>query len=436
VNFSGEVFKIPTANRSSSLAVGNELTFQGGGDVPNPIAAAFDSTDGAGFPTKGSFYTNQTYAELLVPIASGMFLLDDAEVSAAARYSWYNTFGSNFSWMLGGRYRPIRDVTLRGTYATGFRAPSIQDLYGGLRENFPSVQDPCAGPFVPPAVAPPNCGAYAGNGDTSTQLKEIVGGNAEVKAETSKSWTAGFVFEPTMVKNLSVTMDYWSFNVDNAISSAGITSAVILNGCYSAAGTYCDLIHRSDATGYIQSIDSTTANVGSDQTAGIDMAAKYSLPSDIGRWDFGALATWTNYFKRTYADGSVINGVGNYDLGMYPRWRGNASVGWTWNDLFAGARWRFVSAFQECGNSDGTSDGGLCAANPQYQRQVAFYNVTDLYVSYTLKTSIGKTLFGVGVNNLFDAKPAVVYSAFANSADPSLYDWVGQYFYFRIGQSI
>ena len=144
-----------------------------GGFTPNPIAAANDSTDGQRrCRPSGDYYTNQTYAELLIPVASDMFLLNDVEVSLAARYSWYNTFGANFSWMPGGRYRPIRDVTLRGTYATGYRAPSIGDLYGGVSESFPAVTDPCAGPFVPPAVAPPNCGAAADNGDISTQLRK------------------------------------------------------------------------------------------------------------------------------------------------------------------------------------------------------------------------------------------------------------------------
>ncbi len=371
-----------------------------------------------------------------------MFLLNDVELSLAARYSWYNTFGSNFSWMAGGRYRPIRDVTLRGTYATGYRAPNINDLYQGVAESFPQVADPCAGPFVPPAVAPPNCGAAAGNGDISTQLKQIVGGNPNLTAETSKNWTVGIVFEPTFVKNLSVTLDYWSYDITNAISAGfggGLGAGVILSGCYSAAGTYCDRIRRDPNTQYIVGIDDLATNVGSDKTAGLDMAGKYTLPTDFGRWDFGAMATWTNYFDRTFASGPVLHAVGTYDLGMYPRWKGNASVGWTWDDLFAGARWRFVGGFTECGNSDGDSAGGLCYDNPNaaiYQRSVDFYHVTDLFVSYNLKTSIGKTSFGVGVNNLFDAKPSVIYSAFSAQADPSLYDWVGQYWYFRIGQSI
>ncbi len=53
VNFSGEVFKVPTANRSSSLAIGNELMKQWGGFTPNPIAGTNDSSDGNQLATKG-----------------------------------------------------------------------------------------------------------------------------------------------------------------------------------------------------------------------------------------------------------------------------------------------------------------------------------------------------------------------------------------------
>jgi outer membrane receptor protein involved in Fe transport len=437
VNFSGQVFQLPTTKRPIQLAIGNELMKNWGGFIPNPIAGSNDSSDSNSLATSGDYLTNQTYAELSIPIVSDEFLLNDLEVNLAGRYSWYNTFGSNFSYMLGGKYRPIRDVTLRGTYGTGFRAPNIGNLYGGAAESFPSVSDPCAGPFPPGTPIPPNCGVYANNGDTATQLKETLGGNPNLQPETSKNWTVGVVFEPTFVKNLSATVDYWSYDVQNAIGVVG--ASVILNSCYSASGKFCNQIQRNPNTGYISLIDDRNVNVGSDQTAGLDIAAHYMLPTDIGRWDFGALATWTNYFNRTYADGSTLNAVGTYDLGMYPAWKGNVNVGWNWDAFSANVRWRFVSGFRECSDGAGSSAGGLCFQNElaatEY-RDVSFYSVTDLFVSYTLSTTIGKTLFGFGMNNVFNQKPAVIYSAFANQADPSMYDWVGQYFYFRLGQSI
>jgi iron complex outermembrane receptor protein len=334
-------------------------------------------------------------------------------------------------------------VTLRGTYGTGFRAPNIGNLYGGAAESFPPATDPCAGPFTPASPAPAACIAQgvpaAGNGTDTTQQKSVVGGNPNLQPETSKNWTVGVVFEPTFVKNLSATVDYWSYDVTNSIGAVG--ASTILSSCYGTLGKYCNQIQRDPNTHFISLIDDRAVNVGSDQTAGIDIAAHYMLPTDIGRWDFGALATWTNYFNRTYADGGVENAVGQYSYatGIYPRWKGNANVGWNWDAFAANVRWRFVSGLKECSDGAGSSAGGSCYQNPvadtEY-RMISFYSVTDLFVSYTLSTTIGKTLFGFGMNNVFNQKPAVIYSAFANQADPSLYDWVGQYFYFRIGHTI
>ncbi len=437
VNTSGELFKIPTANRPTSLAIGNELLKQWGGYIPNPINAANDGTDYNTSATQGDYYTNQTYAELLIPVVSDIFLLDDVEGSAAVRYSWYNTFGSNWSWKIGGRYRPIRDVTIRGTYGTGYRAPSIGELYGGQAESFPSASDPCAN-----LPAPPNCGAAAGNGDDRDQQKEIVGGNPNLQPEKSTSWTAGFVFEPTFVKNLTITADYWSYEVTDAIAAIG--SGVILDGCYSSAGRYCNLIVRDPTTGYIQYINDILQNVGKDITAGVDASLRYAYPSEVGRFDFGFDVTWLNYFTRVYADAGVLHAVGTYDLGangtqgLYPRWKFNANLGWNWMDIFAGLRMRYIGGFKECGTSDGDSTGGQCYNNPnagQYNRQVSASTIFDLYLSYTLKTSFGKTLFGFGVNNLFNATPPRIYSNGFTGTDPA-YDYIGQYFYFRLGQSI
>jgi outer membrane receptor protein involved in Fe transport len=447
VNFSGELFKIPTANRSTSMAVGNELMKVWGGFVPNPINAAGEGTDYNTSAISGDYLTNQTYAELLIPIASDIFLLNDLEASLAARYSWYSSAGSNFSWKAGGRYRPIRDVTARGTYGTGFRAPAIFELYGGASEDFPSVGDPCAGPFVPPAVAPPNCGAAAGNGDDRSQQKALVGANPNLKPETSKSWTVGIVLEPSFVKNLTITADYWSYVVNDAIAAIG--SSVILDGCYSAKGQYCNLIFRNPNTQGISYINDLLQNVGTLSTAGIDMSLRYSYPSEVGRFDFGVDVTWLNYFDKTLADGGTIHGAGTYDIagggtqGLYPTWKTNLSVGWSWQDIFAGTRLRWISGFKECGDVDGDSGlagGGVaqCYNNPNagiYNRQVSAYFAMDLNVSYTLKTTVGKTLFGFGINNVFDAKPPRIYANTFSGSDAG-YDFIGQYFYFRLGQSI
>jgi hypothetical protein len=40
----------------------------------------------------------------------------------------------------------------------------------------------------------------------------------------------------------------------------------------------------------------------------------------------------------------------------------------------------------------------------------------------------------VGVNNLNDATPPVIYNGLAFNADESAYDFMGRYFYLRVGE--
>src|SRR5260370_8161228 len=76
------------------------------------------------------------------------------EASAAARYVNFSTFGGNWTYKFGARYTPVRDLTVRGTYSTGFRAPNVSELYLGATENDPSPTDPCAAFSKPtPAAA-------------------------------------------------------------------------------------------------------------------------------------------------------------------------------------------------------------------------------------------------------------------------------------------
>src|ERR1700730_19110851 len=129
-------------------------------------------------------------------------LVDELEVVGAARVFKYSTFGSDKTYKFGGRWRPIRDVTFRGTYSTAFRAPNVSDLYLGQLPSAGVATDPCA------AIDPTNArlvqqcrtgpgGAKAvNNGDSSTQLNSTVGGDPRLQPATAKNRTIGGVLRP------------------------------------------------------------------------------------------------------------------------------------------------------------------------------------------------------------------------------------------------
>lgn len=61
------------------------------------------------------------------------------------------------------------------------------------------------------------------------------------------------------------------------------------------------------------------------------------------------------------------------------------------------------------------------------------YVVFDFVAGYKLDTSYGTTGFTIGVSNLLDQKPAVIYDSFLTYADP-MYNFIGRAFYGRIEQ--
>jgi outer membrane receptor protein involved in Fe transport len=436
-NTNGELFKL-FADRPLGLAAGYEYRFVSGENVPDPITVAGETTGNKGEITRGQYYVNEGYAELSIPVVSGLPYAEDIEATAAVRGSRYSTFGSRATYKIGGRWRPIRDFTLRGTYSTAFRAPSISDLFLGQADSFPNVSDPCRGPGVSGGgPLPPNCPAQTG--DSQTQLRSRVGGNPDLKPERAKSFTAGVVVEPRMVRNLSVTVDYYNVTVDDSITTVG--ARTILAGCYPSNGStpkFCDLIQRDATTQRIVNIINLNTNVGKDETDGIDFAVHYALPTPYGRFGYAFDGTWLHKYNRTLADGTVIKGKGTFDIattgGVYPAFKFLSGVSWELGGLGAGVNMRYVSSFTECGTPSGNFAGaGLCFADDTFQRRVSSYNQWDVFASYTLRSTAGRTMLAAGVNNVFDRAPSAIYNGFTAASDPTAYDFMGRFFYARVG---
>src|SRR5690606_6285763 len=83
-------------------------------------------------------------AELNVPILADVAGAKELSLSIASRYSDFDTFGDTTNNKFGLKWRPIDDLLVRATWAEGFRAPTIGDLYGGTSDTFTTgFRDPC-----------------------------------------------------------------------------------------------------------------------------------------------------------------------------------------------------------------------------------------------------------------------------------------------------
>ena len=466
-NLSGELFKLGS-DRPAALALGFEHRNEYGNFINNPIlAAGWDSDTGSPGPTdtRGGFYVNEGYAELVVPLVSHVPFAEDIELQAAARVFDYNTFGSDWTYKLGGRWSPIRDFTLRGTYSTAFRAPNILELYQGQTGGFfESSNDPCADTHgdaqlaarctaAPGSAGGPNA---ANNGVTVAQVNSVVGGNPQLQPEKAKIGTIGAVFEPSIIRGFTLTVDYYNIKVNNMISAYG--TQFIVNKCYGASTaqdtSFCNLITRDGPTGAINRVTDTNTNVGELLTTGLDLGAQYSLPTDIGRFLFRFNGSYLLKYDYTDPSGLVIHGAGNYDgqgtvissgsTNMNPRVKFNAGINYSLAGLSLGFVSHFIGPLTECSPEGGLVAGsntgpGFCyqhAADPvthvEYpSHSVDPYVTFDALVSYRLVSPVGGTTLALGVRNLANKAPPRLYDSFLTYADPS-YDFVGRYFYGRI----
>ncbi len=465
----GDLFSL-LADRPVSLAFGYEHRNEYGLYQNQPIlAAGYDSDTGAPGPvdTRGGFYVNEGYGEVVAPIVSGMPGAYNLELQAAARAFNYNTFGGDITYKFGLRWSPIRDFTVRGTYSTAFRAPNILELYlGQSGGNFESSNDPCANTRGDGALATrcDNAPGRAGglgtgnNGFTVAQVNSVNGGNPALQPEKAKIATAGIVFEPQMVRGLTLTGDFYWIELTQQIGAYG--TQLILNKCYGAGNVpqdlnSCALIDRDPSTHELSRVTDIAANVGGLVTRGIDVGAQYQVPwTDYGRFVLRFTGTYLLTYDYKDPSGITISGAGNYDgqgqviasgsTNFNPRVKFNTGVNYTIGGFGANVMAFFLGPLTECapdgGQVAGSNTGpGFCyqhSFDPATGLEYAHHDVSaswrwDASVYYGGKWPLGNTTLAFGVRNVFDQRPPRLYDAFLSYADPA-YDFVGRFFYTRL----
>ncbi|KAK0330525.1 hypothetical protein LTR94_032501, partial [Friedmanniomyces endolithicus] len=138
-DLAGELFQLPAG--ALGLAVGIEHREVKGQEVPGQFEQSGYSTDLAGNATYGRYTVREAYLEANVPLLKGVPFADLLSLNAATRYSDYSNFGSTTNSKFSFMWKPVRDVLTRGTYAEGFRSPTLGDTFGGGSQTFASYLD-------------------------------------------------------------------------------------------------------------------------------------------------------------------------------------------------------------------------------------------------------------------------------------------------------
>ena len=459
LNFGGDIVELPGG--TLAFAAGYEFRDQEGSFQPDSVVAAGDSAGIPAQPTSGSYDVNAFYGELNIPILSEMALADLLDVSLAARSADYSTFGSETTSKIGVRWRPVPELLLRASFAEGFRAPSIGELFGSLSRFDDTIADPCSDfnnsgasqTIIDNCIAEgvPADGSYVQLGG---QISVLTGGNSELQPETVDSTNFGIVWSPSFVENvgwidgLNLELTYYRHELSDAIQARG--SQVILDFC---AGTgedeFCNLIQRT-SSGVINRFENQLTNIGGIDTDGYDFSLTYVSPeTNAGQFQVNWMNTWLNEFTEILLDPDSdtgftersLEGVTENDRGR-PEWTSTLIVDWFFRDWNVSWTMRYIDEQTErCSNFlDGSDDSltnlGLCS-QPNFDDNSLSLNTLgattfhDLQVTYTPDRWDNNVSFTLGVNNAFSEDPPACYSCSLNGYDPSTYDMPGNFTYLR-----
>ncbi|WP_283629564.1 TonB-dependent receptor plug domain-containing protein [Shewanella baltica] len=399
-NISGDLFDLPAG--AVGMALGLERREESGFDTPDPLTVTGESSGNQRDATSGGFRLDEAYVELSIPV------LENLLVTPAIRVSDHDSYGNNTTGKVGVEYRPMDDMLLRGTWAQGYRAPSISDLYAGNADSYPTWTDPCntrddkGNPLD--ISGKPGCAAVPdGYRQANTQIRISQVSSPDLKPETSESYTYGLVYNPSWLEGAEVTLDYYNIKVKDAIARYGHLD--IARECADdASSDSCSKIDR-DSLGNIVDLRNFLQNAGEYNVEGVDFFTAYRFPET----SFGTFKTSLDvaYVIKNEFDGNDRVGVQTGD-GGFPEFKANFMVDWAMGDWDAHWKVRYVGQLNNdyyTGLTNSTDDQEYY----DYLKDSGFRETIDPYMVHNVSVGYNidgyNTKISLGINNLFAKKP-------------------------------
>lgn len=451
-------FEVPSATVPGAFVAGFEYRNDSGLRLPDDNLQAGNSIGfGSDSLINSDIQIWEGFFETKVPLVQDVAFAKSLTFEGAVRVADYtnnvtvksgasteNSF-TNWTYKLGGEWTPVDDIRFRGLFQRAVRAPNLNEI--GL-PNTPSTgdltSDRCAGSNpVGDATLTAQCiaqGVPAGNigsvgGPIAGQINNFIGGNPNLTPEKSDTFTFGAVIQPQAIPGLTVSIDYYSIKITNAVSA--ISEQNILDACFDN-DLFCDRIFRNPLNGRLIGGTETGVNVGLinaafQKTQGIDLKVNYSFDLD----DWGTIDlnfNGTHVIKSLTQDAEILEVddcaglVGNVCLRPDPKWRWTQGVTWSMEEFTLFLRWQHLSSVAK----DLVAFGDASASDFALP-VIPSVDYFDLSGTYQVMENI---TLRVGVNNLFNKKPPIPGNNFGGTAEnsgntfPATYDVLGRYYFF------
>jgi len=331
------------------------------------------------------------FAEARIPLVGaanrrpGVRLL---ELSLAGRIEDYEDFGRTSNPKLGVVWSPMKDLTVRGSWGTSFRAPGLTQLHDASIAGASLVARP----------------------DGSRMLSiYLSGGNPNLEPETAETWTTGFDYRPDSGLVLSASYFDTRFGDQIARPTSGNLSNVLTDPALAPFVRRVDPANNAADLALVQSyttapgfgsgslyppttygaiIDGRWINTTSVQVRGLDLLAAWPVQLGETTLRFDASASWLLDYESQTTPASqvrdVLDQVG-YPVSLRTRAGGSLSRG----DWGVDLHWIHVSDYAD---STGAS--------------IDAWDTADLQLSWSPSAPRLEGLrASVAIQNLFDADP-------------------------------
>jgi len=433
-NVTGELFDIWAG--PLSFAAGAEWRRYKGEYYPDPITIAGEYNGVPSGVTIGSYSVKEAYVEFDVPLAREGFWGKSLDLSIAGRYSDYSTFGGTGTGKIGLRWQPADELLLRMSFAQGFRAPSIGELYGTLSRFDATIVDPCnnAASTTPKCVAD---GVPPGYEQANPQISVVTAGNRDLEPEESRSFMAGAVWSPSWAEDsgwaskLDLGVTFYRHTIDKAIQAPDAQS--IMDRCIDTRDAFACASYTRNDRGQIVRFEDILANLGTINTSGWDFTAHWLLPeTGWGQLGFDWKATWVTRYELINESGQPEPkgpGIEISDSAI-PEWSSTFATNWDYQNWNVNWTMRYIDRLREsCAGANGFA---ICTDSVADQHWLGSTTYHDAQISWRTDAWMKGVKLSVGVNNVFDKNPPICLSCTLNGYDPGTYDLPGRYTYARL----
>ncbi|WP_374661223.1 TonB-dependent receptor [Inhella sp.] len=307
---------------------------------------------------------------------------------------------------LGLSWRPAKELLARASYGTGFRAPTVSEMFLPLRAGITAsfVRDPVSGEVG--------------------QLAIDRASNPELKPEKSKQASVGVVFEPS--RNFNGSIDFWTIRKSDIISEIGEETIFVTPALYNNPA----VVVRFD-DGFVEYINVKKENRGKLNTAGVDLSLSWrGETTAFGRFGASIDGTLVTEYKfATDPRSPLVDGLGKFkDDKAVQRWRHKAKVDWDYGPVGVTVAHSYKSSYRDQ-NVEGL------AAPAFNNRDVKAYSLWDLTASYRVNSELR---LRAGVLNLLDTAPPFTNQSryFQVTWDPTYGDPRGRSYYVSLNYAL